>query len=370
MSIKVNFGEDVIVIPSAAAPALERAGSSDIRLLIALCSDKSLRTLSGDDYKAIATAVGCTEAQAAASLAFWRGAGIITTDRTATPPVPQPAAPEEVPVPAPAPTAAPAPVASAETAKSDAAVPAEKLEPVRLPKPARSDQLPNYTTEQINTLLEEHPDTAAFIHECEREFGKMFNTHEVNILLGLVDYLGLDWEYILILLAYCVKSQERRGVRRSLHYVENAALNFYDEGVCTVDTLQEKIRELELLAETEGQLRTLFGMGSRALTATEKKCFSSWLYEFKYGLDIIRMAYEITVDTKGDANVKYMNSILTNWNAQNLRTPEEIKSANAAFKEKNGKAGKGRKNTAPTEQGSFDTDDFFAAALKRGMGEN
>ncbi len=126
---------------------------------------------------------------------------------------------------------------------------------------------------------------------------------------------------------------------------------------------------MELLAETEGQLRTMFGINSRELTATEQKSFSTWLYDYRYGMDIIRKAYETTVDTTGDASVKYMNSVLSNWNAQNLRTPEEIDAANAAFKAKNekprGKKGAPKDGAAPA---SFDTDGFFAAALKRGMG--
>ena len=69
----------------------------------------------------------------------------------------------------------------------------------------------NQISQQINTLLEEHPDTASYISESQNVWGKIFNTHEINILLGLVDYLGLDWDYVLILLSYCRRLSERRG---------------------------------------------------------------------------------------------------------------------------------------------------------------
>ena len=124
------------------------------------------------------------------------------------------------------------------------------------------------------------------------------------------------------------------------------------------------------MAEVEGQLRTLFGMGARALTPKEKKCFSTWLYEYRYGMEIIRLAYDVTVDAKGSPNMSYMNSVLANWNRDGLRTPEAVQSAQAAFhaeQEKTRTGGKG-KTTAPT--GSFDTDDFFSAAVRRSFGED
>ncbi len=344
--ITIHYGSAVTVFPSIPQGVLERATKTDLLVLLALCArpadggEADLRAIS----ESLAAAAGCAVAQAEASLAFWRGTGLIDiiegehTART-LPAITAPAAPS-------APTEHPA----------AAAAPAAK-------KPSRRDELPQYTSEELATLLEEHEDVASYINECQRTWGKIFNTHEVNILLGLVDYLGLEWEYVISLLAYCVQAQEKRGGKKSMRYVESTAFSFYDEGINDPVALQEKLRQLEQMADIEGQLRALFGMGARAWTPKEKQCFSTWLYEYHYGMEIIRMAYDVTVDTKGAPNLNYMNSVLANWNKDNLRTPADVEANQAAFRAERGKG------KAGTVSGSFDTDDFFEAAVRQSLGD-
>lgn len=361
MGIKIQYDTSVISVPGKITDLLDRASGNDLRVLLTLCESPDLCKSCGDSTsaEALAAMLDISPSDVDASIAFWRGAGVIVPDskskrakRTATAQITE--APAEQAAPAPTPVKAEAPAVSDKTRKV-----------------ARRDELPAYTTEQLTALLEERADTAEYINECQRLWGKMLNTHEINILLGLVDYLGLEWEYILLLLAHCMKTQERRGVRKSFHYVEKTAFAFYDEGVCDILALEERIRRAEMMAETEGKLRTLFGMGARALTPRETKYFATWLYEFKYDMDVIRLAYEVTVDTKGAFNISYMNSVLANWNRDGLRTPEDIQKAMDAFREekeskKQPKVQKGSKQ----DGGSFDTDDFFAAAVRRSLGDD
>ena len=367
MSVKIYYGYETVTLPAAAMAVMERAGVADIRLLMALCTDRHLRELPENDYAAFGKAAGISEAQAAASLAFWRGAGILSTDREGVPAAaePAPAEPETAPAvrePAPA-VQVQSPAAQSEE-MSDAADAKE-----RSVRPGRHDQLPSYTTDQITAILESQSDMADFIDEAQNVWGKIFNTHEVNILLGLVDYLGLEFEYVLILLAYCRRLLERRGSGRTLHYVETTAFSFYDEGVTDPAALSERIRKMELMAETEGQLRAMFGMGTRALSAAEKRHFSAWLYDFGYDMDIIRRAYEITVDTIGEPKIKYTNSILTSWHSENLTTLDAI-DAFEASKPRTKTGGKSKPDTSRKLASSFETDDFFEAAMRRSFGDD
>ena len=372
MGIRIRFDTDAIAIPGGAMSAMDRASVTDVKVLLTLCARRELCAAYGDgeSITALADAAGCTRDEVREAVAFWRGVGVLDMgtgkSRTATrarKAEGSTSAKEVSDVPeVSAPTVSEAPTSvAAETAATR--------------KPAPKSELPRYTTEELTALLEERKDAAAYLDECQNLWGKMFNTHEINMILGLVDYLGLDWEYVLILLAYCLKTQEARGIRKSLRYVETMAFGFYDEGVCDVTSLHEKIKQSEQMAEVEGQLRTLFGMGGRALTPAEKKYFAAWLYEYKYGMDVIRRAYEVTVDTKGSFNIRYMNSVLANWNKDGLRTVEDVERADAAFRAENEKKraasnGGGRKG-APAADGpaSFDVDDFFAAAVRRSFGD-
>jgi DnaD/phage-associated family protein len=166
---------------------------------------------------------------------------------------------------------------------------------------------------------------------------------------------------------YVKKNNGERGVKKSLHYVESMAFSLYEENVFDLGSLNAKLQSLELLAQAEGQLRTMFGMGERALTPKEKKSFSTWLYDYKYDLDIIRHAYEITVDAKGKPSIPYMNSVLANWNAAGLQTLAAINEAQEKFKAENSPEGKKK---AAKSEGSFETDDFFKAAVRRSFGDD
>lgn len=360
----MNYGTSIATIPAAALEVMDRATSDDLKVLLLLAAEPAL--LSGDGAQdcvaRIALRSGCAPARVGASLAFWRGAGILNLseeEESAEPSLPvesDPAKPIDTSLPAsPAREEAPRP-----------ATPAEPSAPSR--KPHTSDALPHYTSAELSALLETRTEAAEYLKECQNIWGKVFNIHEHNIILGLTDYLGLEWDYIIALLAFCAKELDKRGARRSLHYVETRAFSFYDEGVTDLPSLQEKLRRVERMEEVEGQLRRLFGLGERILTPTEKKKFSAWLYEYQYGMDVITRAFEVTVDAKGSPNLKYMDAVLANWNRDGLRTLEDIARSEAKFW-----ADKEKKNGKPTpngQEGTFDTDDFFDAAVRRSLGED
>ena len=358
MNIQLQYGTAVATVPAAALAVLDRATQDDLKVLLTLCAKPALTTGNsfGECVGNIAAEVGCPPARVEASLSFWRGAGVLNMrdEESVTPPkgtevkvTASPEVPEEVAAPV-APDGEDTPTSPESHRKLRAA-----------------DALPHYNSAELADLLESRKEAAEYLKECQEIWGRMFNIHDHNIILGLTDYLGLEWDYVLTLLAFCVKEQDKRGIKRSIRYVETRAFTFYDEGVADLPSLQEKIRRIEQMEEVEGSLRRMFGMGERALTPTEKKKFSAWLYEYKFGLDIITRAFEVTVDTKGSPNLKYMDAVLSNWNRDGLRTLEAIEAAEEKFR-----AGKKGKNPEGSDEGSFNTDDFFAAAVRRSFGDD
>ena len=144
-----------------------------------------------------------------------------------------------------------------------------------------------------------------------------------------------------------------------LHYAEKLAFALYDEGITTGEMLAEELRRRESAADAEGKIRSLFGVGERAFTTKEKKFISAWINDMGYSIEIIQKAYEVTADATGKGSFAYANSVLERWNAAGLRTLPEI--------EESYKKGAGGDSPAT---GSFDTDSFFEAAVKRSLGGN
>ena len=92
-------------------------------------------------------------------------------------------------------------------------------------------------------------------------------------------------------------------------------------------------------------------------TAKEKKMIENWICTMQYGTEVIRLAYDATVDAISKPSIAYANTILERWYAEGYRTVDDVTAAMEAYRRQ--KLG----------GSSFDIDDFFEAALKNTYGE-
>ena len=318
--MKLNFKQEVLVLPASVLSHLDTATPEQLRVLLWLASDLTLVS----KHRQLAKLVGCDPAVAQNAVTFWCDCGILGEVGEAIPTM--------------------------------ATVSAE--EPIKK-KLQRADELPNYTSTEIAELLEARASVRVLIDEAQRILGKMFNPNDINIMVGMIDYLGMNEECILLLLAHC-----KRIGKSSLRNIEKYAYSLIDKGINDVETMEAEICALEAMHTFEGEVRTLFGMKSRALTSKESKMLASWL-SFGYDINIVRMAYEITVNATGEPSLPYTNAILEKWNANAWKTAAEIDAGMNAEREKR----EGSANSKKELGNSFDTDDFFEAALQRGFRE-
>lgn len=306
--------------------ALRAADENDLRLML------SLSLLSDGekvDCAPLADKLGLSEGELDASIKYWCGAGVLkksAAGRSAA-------------------KKGETDTKKADDSKSDTAHRDGKLE--------RGSELPSYTSAELSELIEKRRVTAEFINEAQRIVGKVFNSHEVGILVGIVDYIGFDESSVIIILSHMVKSG-----KKTVRYAEKLAFSLYDMGITTPPQLLEYFRKLDEYKETEGAVRALFGMTGRALTSTESKYLDAWINKMGFDLDAIRIAYDITVDNTQKPVPSYANKILESWHANGLRTKDAI----LRFIEES-KAEKG--GNRQDDGGSFDTDDFFRKALER-----
>ena len=319
-------------------PLLDNADENDLRIFIGVLMlaqrDGGVATVTE-----LPSLLGMEKTEVDASLKFWRGAGILRSARTsegtkATQAISEKSGQD-------APKTAPQP--SPQTAHRGGAL-------------ERSGTLGAYTSAELAELMEKRRVTAQFIDEAQRVMGKIFRTYDTGILVGLVDQLGFEEEAVLTMLTYVVG----RG-KKTLRYVEQLAIALYDEGITDTEDVMARISRMERAGETISQIKQLFGVGARELTATEKRLFGAWTEKFAYDIGVIRLAYDITVDSIQKPVPKYTNTILESWHSAGLRTEEEVRS----YLE--GQAAQKQGAGAPTK--SYDVTDFFEAALQRSYEE-
>lgn len=358
MAIEIQYGNGVVVLPARAAEVAQNAERSDLGVLLALLSDASLCAGYGQKggVEAIAAASGYTVDEVSAAVAFWRGAGVLTLTEGKTPAATQkrqsaaPAKPEGAP------------------ADRDNASKAAAPDGAALLK--KSDDLPKYTMAELGNLLEQRSEIAELLTECQNLFGKLFTAHELNIMLGLTDYLGLSCEYVLLLAThFCTWSKENE-TRPSVRGLEKLAIAMYDRDIVEIKALQAELVRQEQVRSLEGKLRKLFGIGARALTTKEKKAFSDWVHAYQYDMEMITLAFEAGADATTDVTVPYVNSILKRWNTEGIRTPADVQASKQANESAREKAKTGTQGKAAQNAGSFDTDDFYEAAMRKSLGDN
>jgi DnaD/phage-associated family protein len=307
-------GEERVVPALGGKNLLREASGDDLRVLLVLLekggqvSDEELSDL-----------VGCSVGRVRASIDYWIDGGILAVSEKAKP----------------------------------------KAAPLR-----SASELSSTSGAEVAEIISRR-DLSSLIDEAQAIYGKTFNTSEIAVIAGLSEQLELEDGYILLLLSYCI----RRG-KRSLRYAEKTAFALFEEGVDSLERLEEHIRRRELAASGIGALRRMFGIGERALTKREEDAFTRWLAEYGYSPDMIGIAYDITVNTTAKASVSYADKILAKWYVAGCRTEEQIEELIA--REKQGFATKTPVKKAekpkPDGIGSFDTDEFFQRALERSYG--
>jgi DnaD/phage-associated family protein len=321
MKLCFTYGNDALMLPVQVVQHVDKANKKDIKVLLTLAAEPMARVDLATGCRIVAERLALSEREVDAAIAFWRGAGVISA------------------------------LDEGDVAAAAAPVTPEPQQQTTEPRVIADGGLPAYSSTELSGLLERRRELASLVDECQRVFGKIFNTREVSQIAGMVDYLGFEGDYILSLLSHCVRME-----KKSLRYAEKMALSLHDEGITECAVLEEHLQRIELMASSMGKIRAMFGLASRALTAKEKSMVERWVCQMQYGDDVLRLAYETTVNAINKPSIPYANTILERWYAEGYRTMADVEKALAEYR---------RKKT----EGSFDVDDFFEAALKRTYGE-
>ena len=317
--IMLNFQSEVAVIPASAIAFVDKAKKFDIKVLLLIASSEKYRK--GNYIAELALALECDESAAAASVSFWNGTGVISVG-----------------------------------GETDAAIIKKQVkeEDQGTAKRVKVTELPQYTSAELNSLLEKHNNVVGLIDECQNILGKIFTAADIKVLMGLIDFLGLDNDYVLVLMHYAARKE-----MKSMRYIEKIAVSCLDDGFTDAVVLQTALREREEKEDIESKIKNIFGAGARKFSAKEKKCVETWISTYNFGLDIIERAYDITISATNKPSIPYAHAILERWFNEGIKSIEQI-DALIAQREID-KAGEGS---------SFNIDEFFNAALDRSYADN
>ena len=326
MKINPKYGDRIITIPGTKVlEHLPDASLEELRVLIFALANQNATM---EEYEA---GCGVSREKITDALNLWREKGVMSCQGLKS-----------------------APKSSDNGATRSEEIKAEEVKKERTLPILISSDLPQYNSEQINRILEKNKGTKALIDSCQQTLGKIFNIHEVEVILKLKDYLHLGEDYILLLCSHMAKIK-----RTSLRSVEKKAVELFDEGITEYTELEKHLEALSAARSLEGKFRKMMGAGDRALIKKEKDALFIWTKR-GHSWEMIEKAFEITVENTKKFSIDYMSAILDRWYKDGITNVEDVETDGKKYK-----AEKKNKKSASQKKGSFDEEDFFEAALKR-----
>ena len=218
-------------------------------------------------------------------------------------------------------------------------------------KASKTEFRPSYKQSEISRQLTDNPKVGRMYRMVSQIMGKTLSTADTELLYSLYDYYALPAEVILVLVEYYVS----KG-KRSMRTIEKEAAKWASSQIDTVEKARRYIKKREEFLSYAYRVRTIVGVADRSLSAKELEYINRWQNEFKMDFDMVKAAFELTVNQTGKLSFAYMNKILESWSKNNIRKKDDIVNDKKSATKKAEKSG------------SYNFAELEKAAMRRMMG--
>lgn len=232
--------------------------------------------------------------------------------------------------------------------------PSEEIKTQKQPsKPSRTIR-PNFSSEDVAKALSQREDLKYLLARSEEIFAHPLSNSVVMSLFTLCEWDGISVDIICMVMERCLNED-----RLSMSNIVSEARRWHADGIKTVAQADSYIIELDEKRGMYGKVKSVFGINNRNLSKKEKNFIDVWRKDFGFDIDMITLAFEACVNTKGVLSFAYINSVLNNWYNDGVSTPEAVKQREEKFK--NNKT----KKKSDNQNASYDLASEAKKALSR-----
>ena len=188
------------------------------------------------------------------------------------------------------------------------------------------DQRPDYTREDVAGQLERDEKFRMLTGNVENALGKKLSTADLNILLGLYDYLGLPCEVIFLLVNHCAERLAARygpGRRPTLRQIEKEGYAWARRGLLDLESANAYLMKYARSRTLAGEYMAALRLGDRAPSPTEERYLLSWA-DMGFPAECVELAYDRTMIQCKELRWSYLNKILLSWHGKGLHTRREV----------------------------------------------
>lgn len=202
-----------------------------------------------------------------------------------------------------------------------------------LPEPPQTQEMPDYTREDIARKLEGDGRFACLLREVEHKLGPL-SIPSVKKLLGLYENLGLPADVVYTLVNYCIaKKAQQFGEGRlpNMREIEKEGYVWARKELFSIEKASEYMKREQVLRGRYPEYMAALQMAGRASAPSEEKYLSAWA-EMGFPAETVAEAYDRTVLHCHEFRWPYCNGILKRWHEKGLHTLEEVRAENAKEK--------------------------------------
>ena len=157
--------------------------------------------------------------------------------------------------------------------------------------------------------------------EVESALGKPLSSGNIATLVMLYDTCGLPAEVIVMLVNYCVSVG-----KANMRAIETIGVRWADDGINSIEAAENKIKLSKEADMNWSRVSSVFGLKNvGSPTAKQLEFAERWIAEWHFSDDMLREAYEICVNTKGEMKLGYINGILSKWYKSGIFTVADVK---------------------------------------------
>ncbi len=181
----------------------------------------------------------------------------------------------------------------------------------------RSSSEVTLTPSEIASELRNNNGMMELFRMAEQLIGEPLNHMQQRSLLWQYQYLQVPGDIILTVMSYC-----RSMDKNSMQYSEKLLYSWWNKGICTMQQINDAIVKDQESRSYHGMIARTLDM-QRPPTPKQREFFDSW-QALNIPIDLIRYAYEKTIEQTDKRSLPYMNKILTDWTKAGYKTREEV----------------------------------------------
>lgn len=199
---------------------------------------------------------------------------------------------------------------------------------------------------EIAARIDESPEIGFLFNETQAKLGKTIGYDGQCTLLLLHDHYGLPTEVLFMMIDYCVSIG-----KTNYSYLEAVGKDWGNREIDTLDKAAEQIAILRKANSIWSEFAKFAGISTPRPTVKQTEYLRRWSEEWKFGIDMISLAYEEMANHTGKLSFAYIEKVLANWHSKGFKTPADVENALAELKSKN-------TNTQTEQKASYDLEKF------------